>query len=373
MGNAEGERLREDREGVVEWKRWGPYVSDRAWGTVREDYSATGQAWSYLPHDHARSRAYRWNEDGIAGICDRRQRECFAIAVWNHRDPILKERFFGLTGEEGVHGEDVKELYYHLDNVPSHAFMRMLYRLPIAEFPYDDLIEENRRRTKAQSEYELLDTPAFNSLGHFDIEVRYAKSTPEDILIEVQATNRSEASATVSVLPTVWFRNTWTWDATRTKPCLMRSPTVANAIEMDEPTLGTRWLFFEDAAEILFTENETNYARLFGAENASPYVKDAFHRYVVDGDQAAVNPDQRGTKAAGVYEWTLEPGETRTLRGRWTDHPNLDPFGDFAEIMGLRRSEADDFHASIQPDDLEPEGRNVMRQAIAGMLWSKQY
>src|SRR5687767_1148167 len=293
------------------WKRWGPYLSERAWGTVREDYSADGTAWEYLPHDHARSRAYRWNEDGIAGICDRHQKICFAIALWNGRDPILKERLFGLTGNEGNHGEDVKECYYYLDSTPTHSYMKYLYKYPQAAFPYEKLAAENRSRGRQSPEFELMDTGVFADGRYFDVFVEYAKASPEDILVRVNIANRGPEAAEIHVLPTIWFRNTWSWGRGEPKPGMWSASTCT--IELDEPQYGKRWLLTEGACELLFTENETNAWGLFGVENREPYVKDGINDYVVHGNAAAVNPARTGTKAAAHYRFTVGAGETVTL------------------------------------------------------------
>src|SRR5882672_4775806 len=293
-------RLSESGARRKHWKRWGPYLSERAWGTVREDYSEHGTAWDYFPHDHARSRAYRWNEDGLAGICDRRQTICFALALWNGRDPILKERIFGLTGSEGNHGEDVKEYYFYLDSTPTHSYMKYLYKYPQAEFPYGQLADENRRRGKLSSEFELIDTGVFNDDRYFDVFIEYAKADTEDILIKISATNHGPEPAPLHLLPTVWFRNTWSWDhGSEPKPTLRQ--TEPGAIELNHSELGQRWLYCDGAPELLFTENETNVQRLFNAPNSSPYVKDGINNYVVHGTQGAINPDRAGTKAAANY------------------------------------------------------------------------
>jgi Glycosyl hydrolase family 63 C-terminal domain len=365
-------RLEEDRQRLKYWKRWGPYLSERAWGSVREDYSPYGTAWDYFPHDHARSRAYRWNEDGLAGICDRHQRICFAIALWNRRDPILKERLFGLTGSEGNHGEDVKEYYFYIDSTPTHSYMKFLYKYPQAPFPYADLVEENRRRGKGAPEYELADTGVFADNRYFDVEVEYAKADPEDILIRIRVTNRSSEPAAIDVLPTVWFRNVWSWYANATRPSLTRAE--GNSIAVDDPKYGRRYLHCDDQPKaFVFTENETNSERVFGAPNASPYVKDAFHRFVVNGERDAVNPAERGTKAAALYSRSLPAGATSTLQLRLT-HESTATFGArFDDIFAERIAEADEFYASIVPETLSPDARNVSRQAFAGLLWSKQY
>jgi len=381
---AEELRLEESRDRKAHWKRWGPYVSERAWGTVREDYSAGGTAWDYFPHDHARSRAYRWNEDGLAGICDRHQMMCFALALWNGRDPILKERLFGLTGSEGNHGEDVKEYYFYLDSTPTHSYMKYLYKYPQAEFPYARLVEENRRRGKQDPEFELMDTGVFNDNGNFDVFVEYAKAGAEDVLIKITAWNRGPEAADIHLLPTVWFRNRWSWGENDDPKPVARKASSASGpatIELEHFALGNRRLYCEGAPELLFTENETNAQRLFNSANTSPYVKDAFHNYVIHGQQDAVNPEHTGTKAAAHYALTVGPGESATIRLRLTESRGSSPtvregfsFGkEFEQVFATRQQEADDFYATVIPQGLSADAGNVMRQAFAGMLWSKQF
>ena len=367
-------RLSESDARKKHWKRWGPYLSERAWGTVREDYSPYGTAWEYFPHDHARSRAYRWNEDGLAGICDRRQMICFAVSLWNERDPILKERMFGLTGNEGNHGEDVKEYYFYLDSTPTHSYMKYLYKYPQAEFPYGQLLEENRRRGKNQPEFELLDTGVFDENRYFDVLVEYAKGDVEDILIKITLTNRGPENANLHLLPTVWFRNTWSWGNSGTRPQLFQL-TDAAVIELDHPQFGHRWLYCENSPNLLFTENETNTRRLFGVESRSPYVKDGINDYIVHGDKGAVNPERRGTKASAHYQLSLAPGGSATVRLRLTTaHFNVShAFLDFRDVLALRQQEANEFYETVTPQDLSADARNVMRQGFAGMLWSKQF
>lgn len=378
--NAEQKRLAESDAREKHWKRWGPYLSERAWGTVREDYSGDGSAWDYFPHEHARSRAYRWNEDGIAGISNRRQDLCFAVALWNGQDPILKERLFGLTGNEGNHGEDVKELYYYLDSTPTHSYMKYLYKYPQAAYPYELLIDANRRRHKREREFELIDTGVFDNDRYFDVFVEYAKAAVDDILIKITVANRGAEDAELNVLPTVWFRNTWTWDGSDAG-CGMRSAAPA-VIEVEHESLGRRFLYFDGSPELLFTENETNNERLFGSPNRTPYVKDAFNEYVVHGNSAAVNPQMTGTKAAANYKLVVPAHSEIVLRMRLTDREvsrrtgrkaSSAPFGDFDQIFADRISEADEFYASIAPADLSDDARSVQRQAFAGMLWSKQF
>ncbi len=372
---AEHRRLDDARHKVAHWKRWGPFVSERAWGTVREDYSELGTVWEYFPHDHARSRAYRWNEDGLAGICDRHQRICFALALWNQRDPILKERLFGLTGDEGNHAEDVKEYYFYLDSTPTHSYMKFLYRYPQRAFPYVELVEENRHRSKADREYELIDTHVMDEARYFDVIVEYAKAEPEDILIRIELINRGPEAATIDVLPTVWFRNTWSWRPNIRRPSLGRAAAGVAAFALEEPKYGTRWLHCDGAPRLLFTENETNTKRIFDVDNETPYVKDAFHRLVVNGEGDAVNPKEVGTKGAARYTLTLAPGARETVRLRLNaSAPAAGLFGEgFDAIIATRQREADEFYATVIPGDLSADARSVARQACAGLLWSKQY
>ena len=365
---AEEKRLEESRLRKAHWKRWGPYVSERAWGTVREDYSAYGSAWDYLPHDHARSRAYRWNEDGIAGICDRRQKICFALALWNGHDPILKERLFGLTGSEGNHGEDVKEYYYYLDSTPTHSYMKYLYKYPQRAFPYARLVEENRRRGKLASEFELIDTGVFDDDRYFDVVIEYAKADVEDILIKISAKNLGPEPAQIHLLPTIWFRNTWSWEYDVTRPKLQRR---GQSIELNEPELGRRWLHCDGDPELLFTENETNTQRLFNAPNAGAYVKDGINEFVVSGNRDAVNPNEEGTKASAHYGLTIAPGETRSIHLRLTT--GQQPKENFDEVLAQRIREADEFYATVIPAELDDDARLVMRQSLGGLLWSKQF
>src|SRR3954468_22385256 len=367
--NTEALRLEETRQKQAHWQRWGPYLSERAWGTVREDYSPYGTAWEYFSHDQARSRAYRWNEDGIAGISDRHQYICFAVALWNGRDPILKERLFGLTGNEGNHGEDVKECYYYLDSTPTHSYMKYLYKYPQAPFPYAQLVEENRRRDRHAPEYELADTGVFAENRYFDVTVEYAKATPEDILVRVSVTNYGPETASLDVLPTVWFRNTWSWGNDEGPRPVLRAG--GSGIDVEHYALGDRRLGCEGADELLFTENETNLQRLFGAPNRTPYVKDGINDYVVHGADSAVNPERAGTKAAARYRLTIAPGQTRTVRLRF-GRPAIGGV-DFERTFADRIREADEFYGTVIPADLTPDAKTVMRQALAGMLWSKQF
>ncbi len=371
---AEHKRLDEARERTAHWKRWGPYLSERAWGTVREDYSPYGNAWEYFPHDHARSRAYRWNEDGIAGISDRHQRICFAVALWNEHDPILKERLFGLTGSEGNHGEDVKEYYFYLDSTPTHSYMKYVYKYPQAAFPYDRLVSENRRRGKSDPEFELIDTGVFDEDRYFDVQVEYAKATPENLLIRITVFNRAAEAARLHLLPTIWFRNTWSWGNGAARPVLKRAAGSRAAVEIDEPRYGMRWLACEGAPELLFTENQTNSRRLFGYDDGAAYCKDGINDYVVDGVREAVNPEQVGTKASARYLLEVPAGSSATVRLRLTDTPPESGLGaDFDRLFRDRVREADEFYAEVIPGDLSPDAANVMRQAFGGLLWSKQF
>jgi hypothetical protein len=378
-------RLKEARDGKLPWKKWGPYVSDRQWGTVREDYSENGDAWNFFTHDQARSRAYRWGEDGIVGISDDQQHLCFALALWNGKDPILKERYFGLTNSQGNHGEDVKEYYFYLDNTPTHAYMKCLYKYPQAAYPYDNLVQTNARRTRNEMEYELLDTGIFDNDRYFDVVIEYAKTSPEDILVRISASNRGPETATLHLLPTLWFRNDWSsWisDANRatSKPNLkqIRGQKNVSVVTAAHAALGEFIFSCEGDVPMLFTENETNHERLFPQQkNESSYVKDGINDCVVQGDQNAVNPKKEGTKVAAHYTVQIEPGKTATIRARLTNvaHDTTDdPFGElFDEIFATRILEADVFYESVTPHAVGADAANVMRQAIAGMLWSKQY
>jgi hypothetical protein len=400
----EDRRLEESRTRRKYWKRWGPYLSERQWGTVREDYSPGGTAWEYFPHDHARSRAYRWGEDGIGGISDRHQLMCFGLALWNGRDAILKERLFGLTGNEGNHGEDVKEYYFYLDSTPTHSYMRMLYKYPQVEFPYSQLVEENRRRGREQPEFELLDTDVFAESRYFDIYAEYAKCDVEDILIKITAVNRGPEAASLYLLPSLWFRNTWSWGKDLRRPSARVAAGVPESVcvELQHWQYGKRWLICTGQPELLFTENETNNVRIFGGRNRTPYVKDAFHEYVIHGNKTAVNPQQTGTKMAAYYPVRLGPGQSVTLKLRLTDieplagmdrelglvgaitspgHaeraegvPGTNDFGaGFDGLFALRKKEADEFYEARIPKELSNDAKGVMRQSFAGMLWSKQF
>ncbi|MFI5317218.1 MAG: glucosidase [Myxococcota bacterium] len=378
--NAEERRLEEARTAKTAWKKWGPYLSERQWGTVREDYSESGDAWNYFNHDQARSRAYHWGEDGLAGISDDRQLLCFALALWNGKDPIVKERLFGLTNSEGNHGEDVKEYYYYLDSTPTHSYMKYLYKYPQAAYPYDDLVATNAERGRGGLEYELIDTGAFEGDRYFDVFVEYAKDSAEDVLIQITVCNRGPERASLHVLPTLWFRNVWSWGGDAPRPVLRRlgDPGSSAVVAASHPELGERFLAAEGAPEILFTENETNNEKLFRAANRTPYVKDAFHEYLVAGRKEAVNPERSGTKAAAHYAIEVGPGESRILRLRLSDKApaarGAGPFGrGFDTALQARRSEADEFYTSVIPASLGADAANVMRQALAGMLWSKQF
>ena len=370
----EEKRLAESRDRKSHWKRWGPYLSERAWGTVREDYSATGEAWEYFPHDHARSRAYRWNEDGLAGISDRHQVLCFALALWNEKDPILKERLFGLTGNEGNHGEDVKEYYFYLDSTPTHSYMKYLYKYPQREFPYAQLVEENRRRSKADPEFELLDTGVFAENRYFDVFVEYAKADCEDVLIRITVANRGPEAASIRLLPTLWFRNTWSWNFDKDRTVIASAD---GRLVTDAGELGTRELLYEGEPELLFTENETNLQRLYGAENTKSYVKDAFHEYLIHERADAVNPERRGSKAALHYRLQIDPGAEATIKLRLraaSPSKRSETLGrSFDEIFTTRIAEADEFYNALIPGTLAEDVRKVTRQGFAGLLWSKQF
>ena len=374
--SAEARRLRECTEGRVPWRRWGPYVSERAWGTVREDYSANGDAWRYFPFDQARSRAFRWNEDGLAGICDREQRICFALALWNGRDPILKERLFGLSGLEGNHGEDVKEYYFYLDATPTHSYMKWLYKYPHAAFPYARLRDESTRRGRGAPEFELLDTGIFDGNRYFDVFVEYAKASPDDILARITIENRGAADAGIHVLPTAWFRNRWSWKRGTERPSLraIEAPAGASAAALDESMYGRRYLYCDGAPPLLFTDNDTNAELLFDAPNASPFVKDGIGDRVVLGRAGTVNPAGTGTKCSAHYDVSIPGGGSAVFRVRLTDTPMDAPFGAaFADIFRDRQAEADEFYASVIPAGRSEDAKAVMRQAFAGLLWSKQY
>ncbi len=361
----------------ADWKKWGPFVSDRAWGTVREDYSANGSAWEYFPHDHARSRAYRWNEDGLAGVSNRFQNICLAVALWNGKDPILKERLFGLTGNEGNHGEDVKEVYFYLDSTPTHSYMKMLYRYPQAAFPYARLVAENRRRGRDEPEFELTDAlrDSFVEKRFFDVTIEYARASQEDWLCRISAVNRGPDAAPIHLLPHLWYRNVWSWGYGRPRPVLKALDD--RTVYTDHTHLGERWWFVDGGNQaegsLLFTENETNAERLFGVANSSPYVKDGINDAVVDGRLDRVNPAGQGSKVAAHFQALVEPGAAFTVRVRFTNQENGAPFADFDAIFAQRIEEADEFYAAIQSPDLNDDARAIQRQAFAGLMWSKQF
>jgi hypothetical protein len=380
----EQQRLEEARNAATPWKKWGPYLSERQWGTVREDYSENGDAWNYFTHDQARSRAYHWGEDGLAGISDHRQRLCFALALWNGKDPILKERLFGLTNGEGNHGEDVKDYYFYLDSTPTHSYMKYLYKYPQAAYPYEQLVKANQGRSRQESEYELLNTGIFDQDRYFDVFVEYAKESPEDILVQISAHNRGPEPAKLHILPTLWFRNRWSWGRDNPRPTLQVVAGKAGVARASEAELGERYLYCDGQPSLLFTENETNAKRLFNGQNRTPFVKDGINNFVVGGQQDAVNPQQTGTKAAAHFRLTVASGKCEVIRLRLTPvAPDaLDrtygkgdgAFGKhFAEVMQARQQEADEFYAAVIPKSLDADAANVMRQALAGMLWSKQY
>jgi len=382
MSTAEHKRLTETKNDEADWRRWGPYLSERQWGTVREDYSADGSFWSYFPHDHARSRAYRWGEDGLLGWSDRNAYLCFAPALWNGNDPILKERLFGLTGPEGNHGEDVKECYYYLDGSPSHAYMKGLYKYPQRTFPYRKLVRENQSRGKHREEYELLDTGIFDQNRYFDVFIEYAKAGPEDLMIRLRAVNRGPDPAPLHVLPTLWFRNTWSWGwqvsgyTDRPEMSLENGAVRTRHEEMDPFRYHVDVPPEAGSSEWLFTENETNHKRLFGSSNTAKHVKDAFHQRLIDGREDAVNPERTGTKAARHLQFDIPPGEERVVRARLvrSDHAPDQPFDDrFPDTFQQRRRETDRFYGEVIPDELDEEETEISRQAYAGLLWTKQF
>jgi mannosylglycerate hydrolase MGH1-like protein len=371
----EERRLEEDRKRSVHWKRWGPYLTERQWGTVREDYSPHGTAWEFFPYEHARSRAYRWGEDGLAGISDNHQRLSFALALWNDRDPVLKERLFGLSNTEGNHGEDVKDYCFYLDSTPTHSYMKCLYKYPQRAFPYALLLEENRRRDRRAHEYELLDTGVFDGDRYWDVVVEYGKCGVDDILIRITATNRGPEPAQLHLLPTLWFRNTWAWFPGSARPILRALGGERAVIEAEHDSLGMRWLVCERSPEFLFTENETNTDRIWGHPAASPFVKDGIDAHVVRGEQGRVNPALTGTKAAAWYRVTIAPGQARAIKLRLSNVPPVgDPLGpEFDALLAQRIREADEFYDAVIPRTLSDDGRSVMRQALAGLLWNKQF
>ena len=377
--NAEQRRLEENKSPEESWHFWGPYLAERAWGTVREDYSANGDAWNYFPHDHARSRTYRWNEDGIGGISDYKGRLCFAFAFWNEHDPFLKERIFGVSGPEGNHGEDVKELYWYVDSTPSHSFMRMVYRYPQSRFPYEELVAQSGARSKMEGEFEIWNTTALAENRYFDVEIEYAKADPHDILIRVSAKNCGPESAPLHLLPTIWFRNTWSWDRAQPKPTLRKTAKGhAAVITASHTVLGNYDLFCDSPDDLFFTENESNSERLWGIPNSTPFVKDSINDRIVSGKIDHVNSAGFGTKAAAYYKFNIPAKETTSIQLRLTrasanKKTNNEPFADFEEIFTKRRAEADEFYGEIAPSSLTEEQRAVQRQAFAGLLWSKQF
>jgi hypothetical protein len=384
MKSTEQIRLDEAREQKAPWKKWGPYLSERQWGTVREDYSENGNAWDYFSHDQARSRAYHWGEDGLAGISDDKQRLCFALALWNGKDPILKERAFGLTNSEGNHGEDLKEYYFYLDSTPTHSYLKYLYKYPQAAYPYEQLALTNRGRSRQEFEYELINTGVFDEDRYFDVFVEYAKESPEDILVQISIHNRGPEPAEIHVVPTVWFRNRWSWGRDNPWPSLQAVAGKGAAVKASQAELGERFLYCDGQASLLFTENETNAKRLFGGQNRTPFVKDGINNFIVHGQTDAVNPEQTGTKAAAHYRLTVPAGKCEIVRLRLTPvapgalektyGKGSTAFGKhFDEVMQARRQEADEFYAGVIPRSLEADAANVMRQALAGMLWSKQF
>jgi mannosylglycerate hydrolase MGH1-like protein/glycosyl hydrolase family 63 len=376
--NAELKRLEEACQRTAHWRRWGPYLSERQWGTVREDYSLHGTAWDYFPHDQARSRAYRWGEDGILGICDNHQRICFAPAFWNEKDPILKERLFGLSGSQGNHSEDVKEYYFYLDSTPTHSYMKGLYKYPQGEFPYARLLEENRKRSRLEPEFELLDTGVFDGDRYFDVFVEYAKAGTDDVLIRITVWNRGPDPSSLHLLPTLWFRNMWSWDHGTARPKLWQVPSADGtaAVVAEHPGFASPYrLIAEGTPDLLFTENETNSQRMWGTANPQPFVRDAFHDYLIYGRKEAVNPARGGTKATAHYILRVAPGQSAVIRLRLTDgEPGSEPLGEpFEHVFAARQQEADEFFASVIPARLCDDAKGVMRQALAGMLWSKQW
>jgi len=374
--SAEQVRLNEALGQKAPWKKWGPYLSERQWGTVREDYSEGGNAWEYFSHDQARSRAYRWGEDGLAGISDDRQRLCFALALWNGKDPILKERLFGLANSESNHGEDVKEYYFYLDSTPTHSYMKYLYKYPQEAYPYADLVETSRRRGRHEFEYELLDTGVFDEDRYFDVFVEYAKESPEDLLIQISVYNRGPEAAELHVLPTLWFRNEWSWGANTDRPTLEALPGNRSIVKAVHPILGERYLACEGDVPLLFTENETNMQRTFGVANRCPYVKDGINNYIVHGQKDAVNPERKGTKVAADYRLTVKPGACQTVRLRLSQaapKATGDLFANFNDVLEGLHKEADQFYETVIPSSLNSDQANVMRQALAGMLWTKQF
>jgi hypothetical protein len=370
---AERRRLAQARSGQADWRKWGPYLSERAWGTVREDYSPGGSAWDYFPHDHARSRAYRWNEDGLGGVSNDFQNVCLAVALWNEKDPILKERLFGLTGSEGNHGEDVKEYYFYLDNTPTHSYMKMLYKYPQVAFPYAQLVESKRHRDRRAPEFELLDAlhEAFAKGRYFDVFIEWAKASPEDLLLRIIAVNHGTQAASIHILPHVWFRNTWSWGYGPERPSMQRVD--GRTISVEHKHLGQRYVYVDGDVPLLFTENDTNYERIFGGSNGGAYVKDGINEAVVNGQSDRVNPAQTGTKAAAHFQASLASGASFTVRLRFAPSELDEPFADFDVIFARRLEESGEFYNSLHPTGLSDEERQIQRQALAGLLWSKQF
>ncbi len=363
--NTEQQRLQNK-----DWKKWGPYVSDRQWGTVREDYSANGDAWLFTTHDMARSKAWRWGEEGIGGICDDKQQLCFAVSLWNKKDPILKERLFGLTGYEGNHGEDVKELYYYLDSTPTHSYMKMLYKYPQAEFPYAWLLEENKKRSRLDPEFELIDTGIFNDDNYFDVFIEYAKATEEDILIKITVKNHGKQDASLNVLPTVWFRNTWAWGYDDYKPTMFAIND--NAIEIQHKILGNFKLYYENSNALLFCDNETNNPKLYGYDDEKKYYKDGINDFILH-NTSTIDPDRGGTKASVNYDITVGSNQSQTIRLRLANKDHDNAFADFDNIFSQRIDETNAFYEEVQKNITNDDEKNVQRQAFAGMLWSKQF
>ncbi len=373
--NPERLRLEEQCAGKANWRLWGPYLAERAWGTVREDYSASATAWEYFDHEQARSRAYRWNEDGLGGICDEQQRLCFAIALWNGRDPILKERAFGLTGNQGNRGEDVKEFYFYKDALPSHSWLRYQYKYPQAEYPYASLVEENLRRSRQDASFNLLDTGVFDDQRYWDIDVRYAKATPTQMHIRIRVYNRGDEEAELHLIPQLWFRNTWSWDEATKKPRITKGVaegTASWSVIAEHETLGSYSLYGVQQMEPLFTENDSNLQKFYGQASHEPYVKDAFHRHIIQGEPGAVNPQHQGSKFGAWHRLRVGPGESQKIDLVLTATPLQRPFAEMEKMIALRRSEADIFYDEILPEG-GPEDHRIMRQAQAGMIWSKQY
>ena len=369
-------RLQENKDKQKYWQRWGPYLSERQWGTVREDYSSNGDAWNFFPHDQARSRVYRWGEDGIAGISDNHQRLCFSLALWNAKDPIIKERLFGVTGPEGNHGEDVKEQYYYLDSTPTHSYMKYLYKYPQQKYPYDAVLHENKNRNKLQPEYELIDTGIFSNNRYFDVFIEYAKQNPEDMLIRITIVNKNSQKQLIHVLPTLWFRNTWEWNKDGdSKPDISLHENNGNftSIKAYHSSLNSYWLYGQKPKSILFTDNESNYKKLFNSPNSSTFTKDGINNYVVNGKKDSINPENSGTKASFYYILELAPNEIKTIHLRLASEIITDPLSDLPKIFDQRISEANDFYDLFTQETSDKNLKLIQRQAFAGLLWSKQF